>query len=123
MKHAPIARKTARASLYAAGLEASADASALAPPAYGIGFLDRRAAEKAPPPSHQKQPTAYDTPAQMKATAADSGITAAPGNTTGLPSNLKAGIEHLSGLSLDDVHVRYNSSKPATLQALAYTQG
>lgn len=44
-------------------------------------------------------------------------------NTTGLPDYLKAGIETLSGLSLDAVKVRYNSSKPAQLQALAYTQG
>ncbi|MBX7224309.1 MAG: DUF4157 domain-containing protein, partial [Blastocatellia bacterium] len=29
----------------------------------------------------------------------------------------------LSGLSLDDVNVHYNSDKPAQLQALAYTQG
>ena len=44
-------------------------------------------------------------------------------NSTGLPDRLKAGIETLSGLSLDDVHVHYNSTKPAQLQALAYTQG
>lgn len=44
-------------------------------------------------------------------------------NTTGLPDTLKAGIENLSGLSLDDVQVHYNSSEPAQLQALAYTQG
>ncbi len=44
-------------------------------------------------------------------------------NETGLPDNLKAGVESLSGYSLDDVRVHYNSSKPATVQALAYTQG
>ena len=44
-------------------------------------------------------------------------------NNTGLPNNLKAGIENLSGLSMSDVTVHYNSSKPAQLQALAYTQG
>lgn len=44
-------------------------------------------------------------------------------NNTGMPDNLKAGIESLSGYSMDDVHVHYNSSKPATVQALAYTQG
>ena len=42
---------------------------------------------------------------------------------TGLPDNLKSGIENLSGYSMDDVRVHYNSSKPAQLQALAYTQG
>lgn len=44
-------------------------------------------------------------------------------NNTGLPDNLKSGIENLSGYSMDDVHVHYNSDKPAQLQALAYTQG
>src|SRR5262249_54397292 len=44
-------------------------------------------------------------------------------NTTGLPDRLKAGIESLSGLSLNEIQVHYNSTKPATLQALAYTQG
>lgn len=44
-------------------------------------------------------------------------------NNTGLPDNLKTGIESLSGMSLDDVNVHYNSSQPAQLQALAYTQG
>ena len=44
-------------------------------------------------------------------------------NKTGLPDDLKAGVEALSGFSLDDVRVHYNSSKPSQLQALAYTQG
>ncbi|MCH2196891.1 DUF4157 domain-containing protein [Kordia sp.] len=44
-------------------------------------------------------------------------------NSTGLPDNLKSGIEKLSGHSLDDVKVHYNSSKPAQLNAHAYAQG
>ena len=44
-------------------------------------------------------------------------------NNTGLPNNLKNGVEALSGYSLDDVRVHYNSSKPAAVQAYAYTQG
>lgn len=44
-------------------------------------------------------------------------------NRTGLPDKLKAGIERLSGLSLDNVRVHRNSPKPAQLQALAYAQG
>jgi len=44
-------------------------------------------------------------------------------NNTGMPDNLKSGIESLSGFSMDDVRVHYNSSKPAAVQALAYTQG
>ncbi|WP_157965988.1 eCIS core domain-containing protein [Cognataquiflexum aquatile] len=44
-------------------------------------------------------------------------------NNTGLPDNLKSGIENFSGYSMDDVKVHYNSDKPATLQAHAYAQG
>jgi len=44
-------------------------------------------------------------------------------NETGMPDNLKVGIEDLSGFAMDDVRVHYNSDKPATVQALAYTQG
>jgi hypothetical protein len=41
----------------------------------------------------------------------------------GLPQRLKKGIESLSGMAMDAVHVHYNSPKPAELQALAYTRG
>jgi hypothetical protein len=44
-------------------------------------------------------------------------------NNTGLPDNLKSGIENLSGYSMGDVKVHYNSDKPAQLQAHAYAQG
>jgi hypothetical protein len=44
-------------------------------------------------------------------------------NNTGLPTQLKSGVENLSGFSLDDVKVHYNSDKPAQLQAHAYAQG
>jgi hypothetical protein len=44
-------------------------------------------------------------------------------NKTGLPDNLKSGIENLSGHSMDDVKVHYNSDKPAQLNAHAYAQG
>ncbi|MGA1870253.1 MAG: DUF4157 domain-containing protein [bacterium] len=44
-------------------------------------------------------------------------------NTRGLPEKLESGIENLSGYSMDDVKVHYNSDKPAQLQANAYTQG
>ncbi|ADO69355.1 uncharacterized protein STAUR_1551 [Stigmatella aurantiaca DW4/3-1] len=47
----------------------------------------------------------------------------APENRTGLPSDLKSGIEALSGVSLNDTRVHYNSRKPSPLHALAYTQG
>jgi hypothetical protein len=44
-------------------------------------------------------------------------------NRTGLPDALKAGIESLSGISMDHTRVRYNSPKPAAMQAHAFTQG
>lgn len=43
-------------------------------------------------------------------------------NNTGIPSPLKDGIEYLSGYSMDDVKIHYNSTKPSQIQALAYTQ-
>lgn len=78
-------------------------------------------------------------PLQQKRSAKDSSVEGIsqegeplPGNpeliqnkesSTGLPDTLKAGIETLSGISMDDVQVHYNSTKPAHVQALAYTQG
>lgn len=44
-------------------------------------------------------------------------------NHTGMPDNLKAGVENLSGIDMSDVRVHYNSEKPAEVGALAYTQG
>ena len=44
-------------------------------------------------------------------------------NNTGMPNNLKAGVENLSGIDMSDVRVHYNSLKPAEVGALAYTQG
>lgn len=46
-----------------------------------------------------------------------------PLNATGMPNQLKAGIESLSGMDLSDVRVHANSDKPAQLSALAYAQG
>jgi 5-methylcytosine-specific restriction endonuclease McrA len=44
-------------------------------------------------------------------------------NKTGLPDNLKSGVESLSGIDMSDVKVHYNSSHPAQLNAHAYAQG
>jgi hypothetical protein len=63
------------------------------------------------PSAHSQNYLADNRPIQKKA------------NNTGLPNQLKANIENLSGHSLDDVNVHYNSAKPAQLQALAYAQG
>lgn len=48
---------------------------------------------------------------------------AARENSTGLPDHLKTGIEHLSGLAMDDVRVHRNSPEPARFQAHAYARG
>lgn len=67
----------------------------------------------------QKQ-TYLDTTQKDKAKQTQSAIRP---NPTGIPTIMKAQFESLSGLSFDDVRIHYNSSKPAQLQALAYTQG
>ena len=60
-----------------------------------------------------------ETPTQL----AEAPEPVAKPNNTGLPDQLKAGIESLSGMSMDHVRVHYNSDKPAQLQAHAYAQG
>ena len=62
--------------------------------------------------SDLRQPTASSAPVVQRQE-----------NKTGLPDNLKAGMESLSGLSMNDVKVHYSSDKPAQLQAHAYAQG
>ena len=42
---------------------------------------------------------------------------------TGLPEQLKSGIENLSGMSMEEVKVHYNSDQPAQLNAHAFAQG
>ena len=56
----------------------------------------------------------------QKKTGPESGRTE---NNTGLPDNLKSGIESLSGYAMDDVKVHYNSNQPAQINAHAYAQG
>ena len=44
-------------------------------------------------------------------------------NNTGLPDQLKTGLENISGISLNDVQVYSNSSQPGELSAHAFAQG
>lgn len=44
-------------------------------------------------------------------------------NKTGLPVQLKTGIEALSGVNMDDVRVHPNSSEPGKVKAHAFAQG
>ncbi|MFT7466733.1 MAG: hypothetical protein ACI9GY_001109 [Brevundimonas sp.] len=80
----------------------------------------------------QLQELANDSPqisgiAQLQAMADNFTIQEPPiqrqENKTGLPDNLKWGMENLTGHSLNDVKVHRNSDKPAQLQAHAYAQG
>ena len=48
---------------------------------------------------------------------------AASPNRTSLPAQLRAGIEELSGVSMEGVNVHMNSNMPAQMQAYAYAQG
>lgn len=68
--------------------------------------------KKPTPPARAKQAVTRPVRAPLPAT-----------NRTGLPIPLKMAVERRSGLAMDDVQVHYNSSRPAQLQALAYTQG
>ncbi len=93
-------------------------------------FASRTPATKVLTSASGKGPTLADNRAaavaqrKMQETIANSPRQAAPRpNRTGLPDQLKAGVESLSGYSLDDVQVHYNSAKPAELQAHAYAQG
>jgi hypothetical protein len=81
--------------------------------------LDGGAADR----TRQAEANRRVTPASPSASLRAGAAGALPPNRTGLPDGLKAGIEHVAGLSMDDVRVHYQSRKPAQLQALAYTQG
>ncbi len=65
--------------------------------------------------------------AQLQAIASKGSVPQQPiqkaKNDTGLPDNLKEGMESISNVSLDDVNVIHNSSEPAQLQAHAFAQG
>ncbi|MCP4366860.1 MAG: DUF4157 domain-containing protein [Deltaproteobacteria bacterium] len=61
--------------------------------------------------------TPSETPAQLQ------GEGGGVENRTGMPNSLRTGLETLSGMDLSGIRVHSNSSKPAQLNALAYTQG
>ncbi len=62
--------------------------------------------------AHQRKPKGKAAPAAAQKP-----------NQTGLPNNLKSGIENVTGHDMSDVRVNYNSPAPAALNAQAYTQG
>ncbi len=88
-----------------------------------------RAAKASPPQSRSAQlkphvPRPPWAPLQRLESAgtAPPPAVAAP-NRTGLPDRLKAGVEALSGLAMDDVRVHRESPEPAKLGALAFAKG
>ena len=58
---------------------------------------------------------------QLRAT--QSAATTRPASRSSLPASLKAGVERLSGIAMDDVRVHRNSAEPARVGALAYAKG
>lgn len=101
---------------------------------FGAGAGSRQAAQLKAVTQRQAELDEDEEKMQMKRAdaAASGGGAARPAasdvvqrveNRTGLPENLKAGVESLSGVGLDDVAVHYNSARPAQLGAAAYTQG
>lgn len=62
-------------------------------------------------------------PVQLKPSGVPPPAAEAAPNLTGLPDGLKAGVEALSGLAMDDVRVHRNSAEPARLGAHAFTSG
>lgn len=118
MKHAPVHSKSPRHDTSRSQHRpvTGPNGISIAPPAYGIDFLDRQQ-------SAGSGNLALDATIQRQAREESSTPQRQQENNTGLSDHLKTGIESLSGVSLDDVHVHYNSTKPAALQALAYTQG
>lgn len=133
-KYTSSAQESSRSTVRTSSPDTAAGSNgiAIAPPAYGIEVVDR---ERAADVSEQVQEPqslastiwpASEGMVQRKVTAAGAARDSNGGrqeNRTGLPDHLKAGVETLSGLSMDDVNVHYNSPKPAQLQALAYAQG
>jgi len=71
----------------------------------------------------EKTRPADDPQAQIEAPVLTQDTIQKKKNNTRLPDTLKSGIENLSGYSMDDVKVHYNSPKPSQLQAHAYAQG
>ena len=80
-------------------------------------FSDTRVPNRWEAPVNQRLSGPIPSPAQLQA------IDAPAENHTGMPNQLKSGLEHLSGLDLSGIRVYYNSPKPAQISALAYTQG
>ena len=101
-------------------MDSVSNSKSASPPSYLTG-------KQLPAPKRQEGAVNMASVSQLKAPPRQSNLSEKPiqkqeesiPNQTGLPDNLKAGVENLSGYSFDNVRVHYNSPKPAQLQALA----
>lgn len=107
MAHSSEKSSQARSQERSARPSAGPDGLSVAAPTYGIESIDQPVAESTP-----EAERASNMPLQMQAgeSTVDSGAGTPLPNRTGLPDTLKSGVEALSGFSLDDVRVHYNSS-------------
>ena len=87
-----------------------------------IAIVQRKLQEMANNSPQVKQPAQLQTIANNHSAQQQQPIQKKE-NNTGLPDNLKLGIENLSGHSMNDVKVHFNSDKPTQLNAHAYAQG
>lgn len=96
--------------------------------------MSQRTPQQRPPAARNAAPAQRATtgPAGKSLKTLSTALNAAPTvqrlatmapNRTGLPDTLKAGVEAMSGMSLDHVRVHRNSARPAQLNAHAYAQG
>jgi hypothetical protein len=74
-------------------------------------------------PEHRSNDIAAAAATQLRVAPSARIQRAARRNDTGMPDALKSGIESMSGISMDEARVHYNSSRPAALGALAYAAG
>ena len=115
----PVRKREARARTRATRAGTSSDSRS--------DLLSRRNAEAVTGPTRLLQRRAASAAAAAPAApvreAGPQPIQSPRKNPTGLPDRLKAGLEALSGLSMDDVRVHRNSSAPSKLGALAFAQG
>lgn len=92
---------------------------------YQVGYIKEisMAKSKSNKPEKVVQSNATAMQASKGASAPAVGVTQLMESKIGLPRKIKSGVEGLSGMSMDDVKVHRNSSKPAELQAHAYAMG
>jgi hypothetical protein len=128
-----VGKRTLTMDLYPTHTHAGADAIADTPVTARTAPA-RDGGTPAPDGAHPPSPTStnrierlFGTPASGASPEREAGPQApgpqVPVNQTGLPDALKRGIEALSGFSLDDVRVHYNSSLPDEHDAHAHTHG